>query len=118
MITPPPQLLSLSRLDGVRAVCLHRGSLVRWREIGTSLTNEQANALCSAVAQAFRQYASAERPLQEAWFEFPDMAVLAVARPVEAGQAPSEFLTLILRDRTVAAAAARAATAYFRSSES
>ena len=114
MMTPTPALIALTRLDGVTGVCLQRGSLIRWRD-QPSISSEQANALCRAVAQTFRNYASAERPLLEAYFEFSGLSVLVVASPADWGT--TEYLTFLLRDRTATAGAAKAAAACFRAAE-
>ena len=109
-------LEQLAASDGVAGLCAHRGGIIKWQRLPDSLSSDRAAALCHAVSQAFASYAKAERPLQQAYFEFPGQGVLVVARTSEdPATTPGFFLTFLLNDRSAAPAAIIGAAAYFKS---
>jgi hypothetical protein len=109
-------LKALSEMEGITGLCVHRGGIIKWQRLPDSLSNDQAGALCSAISRAFTSYASAERPLSEAWFGFGSQHILVITRPPETpGAAPDTFVTLLLSDRSAAPAAAKGALEFLKS---
>lgn len=104
-----PALEKIANLPGVSGLLHHRGGIILAQRLPDHLSADQASALCNAVSRAFATYAGAGRLLREAWFEFPDRCVLVAALPSDdAVTAPSEFLTMIVADRTVSLPASHA----------
>ncbi len=109
-------LKALSEMEGISGLCVHRVGIIKWQRLPDSLSNDHAGALCSAISRAFTSYASAERPLTEAWFGFGSQHILVVARPPEVpGNPPDTFVTLLLSDQRAAPAAAKGALEFLKS---
>lgn len=119
-------LKEISRLPGVRGLCLHRGTTVLVNLLPPTYGPAGAREVCRAVVRAFSAYPACGRRVSQAWFQYPEGGVLVLTAPQRkcaptvsvqqdvgrSGEVSDPFLTILIKDQNSIASALAPARAF------